>query len=125
MFSDHIYEELDNALDLGITEKEFWEMTFAELRRLSASKVRVMEIQDKKQASLDYILADLIGRSVSRVYNSANKMPSLSEAYPSLFDKEEEQEKVQSKKDELSALRLKLFAESYNKKFKEVAKVIE
>lgn len=65
------------------------------------------------------MLADLIGKSISRIYNSANKFPDISEEYPSLFDSIEIQEKKQERKDELSALRFKLFAESFNKKFDE------
>lgn len=79
------------------------------------------ELEDRKRASFDYLLADLIGRSISRLYSSSGKMPSLSEAYPSLFNKEEEAEVIQNKKKELSALRFKQFANSYNKRFKEVA----
>lgn len=121
MFTDYIYNWLENALDFGISEFDFWNMTFAELNRLLSSKRRMLKEQEKKQASFDYILADLIGRSVARVYNSSNKMPTLSEAYPSLFDEAEENAKIQEKKDELSALRFKQFANSYNNKFKEVA----
>lgn len=65
------------------------------------------------------MLADLIGKSVGRIYNSANVMPDISEVYPSLFDSVEIQEKKQENKDELSALRFKLFAESFNKKFED------
>ena len=97
-------------------------MTLAEINRAANSKIRMTKIEDEKKASFDYILADLIGRSVSRIYNSSNKMPSLSEAYPSLFSKEEEVETIQQKKNELSALRFKQFANSHNKRFKEVAK---
>ena len=101
-------------MDYGISERDFWEMTFAEINRAIASKQR----QEKRQASFDYILADLIGRSVSRIYNSTNKMPALYEAYPSLFDKEAEEEKIQEQKDEVSAIRFRQFARSYNEKFK-------
>ena len=73
----------------------------------------------KDKATFDYLLADLIGKSVSRIYNSSNKLPDISEQYPSLFDSIEIQEKKQERKDELSALRFKLFAESFNKKFDE------
>ena len=98
-------------------------MTLAEIERATKSKTRMMEIEDQKKASFDYILADLIGRSVSRVYSSSSKMPSLSEAYPSLFKKEEENKIIQQKKNELSALRFKQFAHSHNNRFnKEVAK---
>lgn len=93
-------------------------MTLAEVNRAAESKIRITKIEDKKKASFDYMLADLIGRSVSRIYSSAGKMPSLSEAYPSLFDKEEEQQTIQAKKAELTILRFKQFANSYNKRFK-------
>ena len=97
-------------------------MTLAEINRAANSKIRMTKIEDEKKASFDYILADLIGRSVSRIYSSSSKMPSLSEAYPSLFSKEEEVKTIQQKKNELSALRFKQFANSYNSKYKEVAK---
>lgn len=120
---DFIYKWLDTALDLGIAEKDFWEMTLAEVNRAANSKIRMTKIEDEKKASFDYILADLIGRSVSRIYNSSNKMPTMSEAYPSLFTKEKEEEAIQQKKLELSALRFKQFANFHNKKYEEVAKV--
>lgn len=93
-------------------------MTIAELDRYLASRKRVIEIEDKKRATFDYTLADLIGRSVARLYNSSNKMPTISEVYPSLFDKEEVEEQAQKKKQELFALRFKQFAQAHNAKFK-------
>lgn len=109
---------MDNALDYGLSEKDFWEMTFAEVERAIASKRR----QEQRRASFDYILADLIGRSVARVHNSSNTMPTLAEAYPTLFDKQAEEEEIQAQKDKLSVLRFKQFAQSYNKKHQEVSK---
>lgn len=122
MFKDYVLEWLDAALDIGIKEPEFWAMSFAEVDRAVRSRNRVKEQQERERAAAHYILADLIGRSVSRVYNSANKMPPISEVYPTLFTSEEEQEAIQAKRDELSALRFKMFAQSYNAKNKEVAK---
>lgn len=43
-------------------------------------------------------------------------MPTLAEAYPTLFDKQAEEEEIQAQKDKLSVLRFKQFAQSYNKK---------
>ena len=106
---------------MGILEHNFWNMTIAELERLINSKKRMQKAQAQERANFDYVLADLIGRSVARIYNSSNKLPEISEAYPSLFDSKEIEEYKQNKKDELSALRFKQFANSYNKKFKEVA----
>ena len=94
-------------------------MTLAELERAIKSKKRVKRIHDQEKATYHYILADLIGKSVSRIYSSSAKMPELSEAYPSLFDSREIQEQQQKKKDELSALRFKLFVNAHNNKFKQ------
>lgn len=123
MYSNVIYNWLNNALDYGITEEEFWNMTIAELQRAIDSKVRMKKLQAQEQASFDHILADLIGRSVSRIYASSNKLPDISEAYPTLFDSKEIEERKQAKQAELSALRFKQFANSFNQRFKEVAKV--
>lgn len=107
---------------MGLAEKDFWEMTLAELDRYFKSRERVLKNQERKQASYDYILADLIGRSIARIYNSSNKMPTISDAYPTLFSKEE----VKRSKAELDRQRfivgLQQFAQSYNKEFEGVAK---
>jgi uncharacterized membrane-anchored protein YjiN (DUF445 family) len=97
-------------------------MTIAEVERRIESRKRVDKIQEKNKASFDYILADLIGRSIARVYNSSNTMPKINEVYSSIFDAEEIEEAVADKKAELSALRFKLFAQSYNTRFKGASK---
>ena len=93
-------------------------MTIAELTRAIASKKRIQKQQAQEKASFDYILADLIGRSISRLYSSSATVPEIAEVYPSLFDSKEIEEEKQEKRDELSILRFKQFAQSYNKKFK-------
>lgn len=114
---------LESALDYGITEATFWEMTLAELERAISSKKRVKKQQDQERAAFDYILADLIGRSVARIYSSSAKLPEITEVYTTLFDNQDIQEKKQEKLEELSALRFKQFAQAHNKKFnKEVGK---
>ena len=97
-------------------------MTLAELIRAIDSKKRVEVQKAKEKACYDYILADLIGRSIARVYSSSANLQHISEVYPSLFDNEEVEEQRQQKKDEMSAIRFKQFAQSFNKKFEEVAK---
>ena len=92
-------------------------MTLAELIRAIESKKRIQKRKQQEEASRDYILADLIGRSVARIYSSSAKMPSIEEAYPSLFDDEELEAKRQAKRDELTILRFKQFTKSYNQKF--------
>ena len=91
-------------------------MTLAEINRAIDSKQRQIEIEEQKRASYDYILADLIGRSIGRLYSSSNKMPSLAEAYPALFSNEEIEIQKQQKLNELSAIRFRQFADTYNKK---------
>lgn len=126
MFTDYIYKWLDTALDFGISEADFWNMTFAELERLITSKRRMEKLRAQEKASFDYLLADLIGYSVARTQSSANRMPEISEVYPSLFDSKEVQEQKQIKRAELSALRFKQYANFHNNRFnKEVATVNE
>lgn len=102
------------ALDYEISEADFWDMTIAELKRLIESKKRIKKVKDQEKAYFDYTLADLIGKSVSRIYNSSNTIPDISEAYPQLFDSEEIQEQKQKQRDNLSAARFKQFAQAYN-----------
>jgi len=94
-------------------------MTIGELHRAIESRQRQYKLNSKEKATYDYILADLIGRSVSRVYNSSNKLPQIAEVYPTLFDAQEIEEKKREKQAELSALRFKQFADTFNKRFKE------
>lgn len=113
---------LEIALDYGIKEAEFWEMTIGEIERAIESKKRVEKEAAKDRATYDYILADLIGRSISRLYSSSARLPEISKVYPTLFDEKELEEKKKEKALEMSALRFKQFAQSYNSKYKEVAK---
>ena len=96
-------------------------MTLAELTRAIESKKRVQKQEAQEKASMDYILADLIGRSIGRLYSSSARLPEISEAYPALFDNPQVEEIKSAKKTELSVLRFKQFAEIHNNKFQEVA----
>lgn len=109
-------------MDYGITEECFWNMTLAEAIRAVESKKRIQRIEAQEKASYDYLLADLIGRSIARLQSSANRMPSLEEAYPTLFETAEIEEQKQQKQDEISAIRFKQFAQAFNSKYKEVEK---
>ena len=87
-------------------------MSIAEIDRAIKAKKKA----EQRKASFDYVLADLIGRSVARAYNSENTMPTLAEAYPTLFDRQEEENARQQAQDDLSALRFMQFANSLNRK---------
>lgn len=119
MFSDNIYNWLDNALDYGISEADFWYMTLAELERAIDSRKRAQKIAAQERASFDYTLAELIGRSVGRIYSSSSSYPNIAEVYPTLFDTKEVEEQQAIKRDELSAMRFKQFAAAFNKNYKE------
>lgn len=95
-------------------------MTFAEINRAIESKKRVMVVEEKQQAIQNYILADLIGYSVSRIHNKNNKMPTLYEAYPSLFSEKEEEEKIERQKIDRFKAQLLQFSRSHNKKLEGV-----
>ena len=81
----------DNAIRLGLSENEFWEMTPAEVVRYSDGVLW----RKKEQAQFDYVLADLIGASVARVISDKAEYPPIEKVYPSLFEEhiptEEEQ----------------------------------
>ena len=113
---------LNNALDFGILERDFWDMTIAELDRAIESKKRVSKLELQEKASFDYILSSLIGRAFAASMDSKNELPTIKEAYPTLFTDSEElikkEEEKQKKVEELSALRFKMFAKSYNNRFK-------
>ena len=123
LFEKYAYKWLEVALDYGIDETNYWNMTLAEVIRSIESKKRKQKLQAQERASYDYILADLIGRSVSRIYSNSTRLPQIYEVYPTLFDGVEMEEQKQKKQMEISAIRFKLFAQSYNKKHTtEVAK---
>lgn len=110
---------LDRALDCGIKEYEFWDMTIGELERAVASAVRMERQRAQQQATYDYILANLIIKGVGKVLGDKSAYPPLEEAYPGVFDDiaQEQQEKLEEQKMNLSALRFKQFAQSYNERF--------
>lgn len=109
------------ALDYGIRECEFWEMTLAELQRFFNSKHRVELNQAQERASFDYILAQVLTRGIGCLFSSNATMPTVYEVYPTLFEKQQEQqkEKTLEKKALLSSLRFKQFADAHNKRFSE------
>lgn len=95
-------------------------MTIGEVSRAILSKNRTLRLAAQEKASYDYIQAQLIIKGVAICLGDKSGFPSIYEVYPGLFNEvvQEHQDKVQEKKMELSALRFKQFAQSYNKDFK-------
>jgi hypothetical protein len=116
---------LENSLDAGISEADFWSMTLAEIERAIASKQRLLKMQAKERATFDYILAALIANGVGSALGGGEGLPDIREVYPTLFvdEIEEAKQEKQKKIDELSALRFRQYANFHNEKInKEVAK---
>jgi hypothetical protein len=107
---------VETALDCGIAEADFWNMTIGELRRAIESYQRTEKQKAKERASYDYILAELIGRSVGRAFSNRSKFPEVYEVYPSLFDGKEIEEERRKQQAMLSTLRFKQFANFHNEK---------
>ena len=62
-------------------------MTVAEVERWQEGAV----FRLKSKAQFNYILADLIGVSVSRMMSKDVKYPDIEDVYPELFEKEKEE----------------------------------
>lgn len=107
-------------MDSGITEFDFWEMTPGEINRAIESKNKIEMIRIQREASFDYIQAQLIVKGIGIALGSKETFPQISEAYPGIFDniQKAQEEKIKKQKDDLSALRFKQFAQSYNNSFK-------
>ena len=111
---------LINALDSGVRELDFWDMTPGEVIRAVESRIRVRKTEAQERASYDYILANLIVKGVGLTLGASGTFPSIEEAYPGVFDDmvEKRNKQLQEQRMNLSAARFKQFAQSYNDKFK-------
>ncbi len=104
------------ALDIGITEEQFLEMTIPEIDRYALSFQRRMEYQQKEKANFLYTHAVLVGNAFSKVMGGG-EFPSIEEAFPMLFDTPETQERKQKQITDISVKRFLLFKERNNAKF--------
>lgn len=95
-------------------------MTPGEIARAIDSYNRRVRVETQERASFDYIQANLIVKGVGIVLSGKGTMPTIQEAYPKVFDDliQKQEEELQEKIDQLSIIRLKQFAQSYNSKFK-------
>ena len=116
---DNVYKWLELALDIGIKEREFWDMTLAEFVRAIESDNRVTMRKEQEKAIYDYQLAYLIGRHVACNFSKTAQIPEIYDVYPGVFNKDEIEEKRQERQDALSAIRFQQFANSFNQKFQE------
>ena len=110
---------LQPCINLGLEEEKFWEMTIAELNRYMEGATWRM----RTKAQFDYVLADLIGISVSRVVSKEAEFPSIEKVYSLLFEKELIEQERQQKEEETmltnSKNRFLEFALKHNARMKE------
>lgn len=106
---------LEDLLDMGLSEAEFWDMTLAEINRFADSYRRVQKRQAQEKAYADYHLADLIGYSIARIYSSEAKYPEIYEVYPAIFDKKAIEEAKAKENEKQLKVWLQGLAESSNK----------
>ena len=66
-------------------------MTIAEIMRFQEGAV----YRIKQKAQFDYVLANLIGISSARMMSSDVNYPPIEDAYPDLFEKPKQDEKVE------------------------------
>ena len=105
---------LQPAINVGLSEFDFWNMTVSEIERyLKGASWRY-----KTQAQMDYTLATLIGNAVSCVFGGGD-MLAIEEAYPSLFEIElqEKQTAIEAEKKMMNSVNNFLeFAKRHNSK---------
>lgn len=113
---DTIMEGLQTAVNFGLNEFDFWEMTVAEVNRYIDGALWRL----KTQAQFDYSLADLIGASVARLFDNGNQFPAIYQVYPHLFEKEIIEEQEENVATTNSINNFLSFAMTHNKKLKGV-----
>lgn len=96
--SELVYMHLQPAINLGLEESKFWDMTLAEVIRFEDGAMWRMQMK----AQSDYTLANLIGISTARIMSSEVQYPSITEAYPWLFEKEIAEEKKKEQETEIA-----------------------
>lgn len=114
-FSDLVEKYLEEYMDIGLTEWQFWDMSLAELEHYARSYERVQKRKAQEKALADYQLANLIGYSIARIHSKEAKFPEIYDAYPAIFDKEAIEEARDKEKTKETFEWLKDFAESFKK----------
>ena len=103
---------------MGLPEKEFWEMTKAEVERYLEGAAWRMKVK----AQFDYLQADLFGISIARIFDSELEFPSVEQIYPFLFENTQNQEEQKNEEEirmENSVNRFMEFALKHNAKHRE------
>lgn len=90
-------------------------MSVDEIQRAIDAYNRRKKDELKEKANMDYLLANMIGISISRIYSKSARYPRIEEVYPNLFGQEAKQ--YDRQKLALSIERFKAFAIQNNSKY--------
>ena len=107
-------------LDIGGKPLDFWDLTVLEIREMIESYNRVKK-QERKEKIIDsYRLSQMIANNVSLLLSKDAKPLEVWDYAPELFQEEREQVERARQEQEMKMHkeRMRLFAESHNRKFK-------
>jgi hypothetical protein len=107
-------------LDIGGEPLVFWDLTVLEIREMIESYNRVKK-QERKEKIIDsYRLSQMIANNVSLLLSNDAKLLEIWDYAPELFQEEKEQVEKARQEQEMRVHkeRMRLFAESHNRKFK-------
>ena len=107
-------------LDIGGEPLVFWDLTVLEIREMIESYNRVRIQKQKDKISESYRLSQMIANNVSLLLSKDAKPLEVWDYAPELFQDEREQvEKARLAQElRLHQERMRMFAESHNRKFK-------
>lgn len=107
-------------LDVGGEPLVFWDLTVLEIRDLIESYNRVRIQKQKEKIIESYRLSQMIANNVSLLLSKDAKPLEVWDYAPELFQEEKEQVEQARLAQELKLHqeRMRLFAESHNRKFK-------
>lgn len=77
---------LQQCMSIGMTESDFYDSTFKQVKRYAESYTTRERAKMQEQAFFDYQLANMIGTSVARLFSNDVQYPSIEEAYAGIFD---------------------------------------
>lgn len=115
------FELLNRCMEIGMSEDEYWNSTYGEIRRYIESYSKKTNNELKEKLSLIHTLGDLIGCSVARLLDSDAKYPSIIELYPDLFKEEAKIKEEKEKQEKLERIKRSMlsYGNAYKNKNKE------
>lgn len=109
---------LQPAINCGLSESDFWNMTKIEVERYLEGATWRMKVQ----AQFYYSLADLIGVSCARIMSKDVEFPTIEQVYPNLYlepTSGQEEEVIEEQKDMTASVnRFLEFAMAHNSKIR-------